>query len=161
MAYFISIAVLAATVAGFFLLARGQFRRPVKLQWLLGLLAALPLVLSSVMHFIRTAAFASIIPPGFPAPPLLVRISGVLEFAGAIGLTLPATRRAASTCLALMMIAVFPANVYAADRVVGGLHMPSVPVRAALQILYILFLLVAGWGIPVYSFPGRREQRSL
>jgi hypothetical protein len=31
---------------------------------------------------------------------------------------------------------------------VGGLHLPSVPVRLAMQVLYIVLLLVAGWGIP-------------
>jgi hypothetical protein len=45
------------------------------------------------------------------------------------------------------MIAIFPANVNAAGEVVGGLHMPSVPVRLAMQVVYILLLLMAGWGV--------------
>ena len=49
---------------------------------------------------------------------------------------------------ALLMIAVFPANVYAANKYVGGLHMPGVPVRLAMQVVYILLLLMAGWGVP-------------
>ena len=151
MVYFDCTAVLGFTVVGFFLLARGRFRRSVQLQWFLRVVVALPLLVSGVMHFTRTAVFASIVPPGFPAPSLLVRISGILELAGAVGLFLPAARRAASTCLAWMMVAIFPANVYAANRVVGGLHMPGVPVRAAMQVIYIVALLLAGWGIPVYS----------
>jgi hypothetical protein len=38
--------------------------------------------------------------------------------------------------------------VYAAGQYVGGLHMPSVPVRLAMQIIYIALLLMAGWGLP-------------
>ena len=53
------------------------------------------------------------------------------------------------------MIAIFPANVYAANQIVGGLHMPSVPVRLAMQVIYILLLLTAGWGVP------RRSQEIL
>ncbi len=155
MVYLACTAVLSLTVAGFFLLAEGRFRRMVKLQWLLCIAAALPLLLSGVMHFTRTAVFAGIVPPGFPAPFLLVRISGALELAGAVGLFLSTTRRAASTGLAAMMIAVFPANVYAANHLVDGLRMPGVPVRAAMQAVYILCLLVAGWGIPIYASSGR------
>ena len=75
-------------------------------------------------------------------------MSGVLELAGAVGLLLPAFTRLASACLAVLMIVIFPANVYAAGQSVGGLHMPSVPVRLAMQIIYIVLLLTAGWGLP-------------
>ena len=91
---------------------------------------------------------ATIIPPFFPYRPQLVLLSGVFEFAGAVGLLLPAFTRAASACLAVLMIAIFPANVYAANQSVGGLHMPSVPVRLAMQVIFILLLLIAGWGMP-------------
>jgi uncharacterized membrane protein len=91
---------------------------------------------------------ATIIPPFFPHRAQLVLLSGALELAGALGLLLPAFTRAASFCLALLMIAIFPANVYAANQSVGGLHMPSVPVRLAMQVVYIVLLLMAGWGIP-------------
>jgi uncharacterized membrane protein len=54
----------------------------------------------------------------------------------------------ASACLAVLMIVIFPANVYAANQTVGGLHMPSVQVRLAMQVIYIVLLLMAGWGVP-------------
>jgi uncharacterized membrane protein len=90
----------------------------------------------------------TIVPTFFPYRPQLILLSGVLELAGAVGLLLPAFTRAASACLAVLMIAIFPANVYAANQFVGGLHMPGVPVRLAMQVIYILLLLIAGWGIP-------------
>ena len=80
-----------------------------------------------------------------------------MELAGAIGLLLPSLCRAASACLALLMIAIFPANVYVANHVVGGMHMPGVPVRTAMQVVYIVLLLIAGWGLPSAN---RRSLRS-
>jgi uncharacterized membrane protein len=148
MVYWIASMMLAVTVAAFFVSARRGLSPFGWMQWALRVVAALPLLVSGLIHFTRTALLATIIPPFFPHRPLLVLLSGAMEIAGAIGLLLPAFTRAASVCLALMMIAIFPANVFAANQVVGGLHMPSVPVRLAMQVIYILLLLTAGWGIP-------------
>jgi uncharacterized membrane protein len=148
MVYSMSSAVLIGTVAAYFLWARRGLFSFGWIQWALRAIAALPLLASGLLHFTRTALLATIVPPFFPHRPQLILLSGVLEFAGAVGLLLPAFTRPASVCLALMMIAIFPANVYAANQVVGGLHMPSVPIRLAMQVIYILLLLIAGWGIP-------------
>jgi uncharacterized membrane protein len=148
MVYLITTATLIATVAAFFLWGRRGLSEFGWLQWVLRVIAVLPLLASGVLHFTRTALMASIIPPFFPDRPQLVLLTGVLEFAGAVGLLLPAFTLVASTCLAVFMIAIFPANVYAANQTVGGLHMPSVPIRLAMQVVYILLLLVAGWGVP-------------
>ena len=147
MAYGITTLILIVTVAAFFWWGREGLRPFGWLQWVLRAIVALPLLVSGVSHFSRTAVFASIIPPAFPHRELLVLLSGAMELAGAIGLLLPPITRAASTCLALLMIAIFPANVYAANRSVSGLHMPGVPARTAMQVVYIALLLVAGWGI--------------
>ena len=148
MVYFITTAILMATVAGFVLGARRGLSAFGWLQWVLRVLAALPLLASGVLHFTRTALMASMIPPVFPDHPRLVLLTGVFELAGAVGLLLPPFTRAASASLAVLMIVIFPANVVVAGQTIGGLHMPSVPVRLAMQVVYILLLLVAGWGIP-------------
>jgi uncharacterized membrane protein len=73
-------------------------------------------VLTGCSHFalpLRRDLIA-IVPPRLPAPGLLVTITGLLELLGAVGLLLPATRVAAAVCLLLLMLAMFPANVYAA-----------------------------------------------
>jgi uncharacterized membrane protein len=149
--YYITTAILVITVAVFFAWAQRGLAGFGWSQWVLRVLVALPLLASGPMHFARTALYASIIPPFFPYRPQLVLLSGVLELAGAIGLLLPFFQRAASVCLAILMIVIFPANVYAANQTVGNLHMPSIPVRTAMQVLYILLLLVAGWGLPKRS----------
>ncbi len=155
MVYSVTTAILIATVAAFFVWGRRGLSSFGGMQWVLRVVVALPLLVSGLLHFTRTALMATIIPPFFPYRPQLVLLSGVMELAGAVGLLLPAFTRAASACLAVLMIAIFPANVYAANQTVGGLHMPSVPVRLAMQVVYILLLLIAGWGIP------RRSKKTL
>ncbi|MBV9573294.1 MAG: DoxX family protein [Acidobacteriales bacterium] len=148
MRYAIPTVALSLTVAAFFAIARGEFAAFGKAQWVLRMAVALPLVVSSIGHFIRTDLFAHSVPPFFPFPAFLVVMTGVFEIAGAVGLLLPATSRWASSSLALLMIAVFPANVYIANERMGGLHMPGVAVRTAIQMIYITLLLLAGWGVP-------------
>ena len=147
MAYWLTTVLLILAVAAFVLWGRNGLRSFGWPQAALRVVAALPLLVSGIGHFARTAMFASIIPPVFPHREGLVLVSGVLEFAGGVGLLIPIFTRSASACLALFMIAIFPANVYAANRDIGGLHMPSVPVRLGMQIVYIWLLLIAGWGI--------------
>ena len=156
MRYVVPLIILCITVCLFFvpkLVSSGygyrEFGWP---QTCLRVLAALPLFLSGVvLHFLRPADTASIIPPGFSHPGLLVVVSGVLEIAGAIGLFLPTLRKLSGFLIAVMMIAIFPANIYAAGRIVGGMQMPGIPVRTAMQVVYILLVLISAYGLPVIS----------
>jgi uncharacterized membrane protein YphA (DoxX/SURF4 family) len=50
----------------------------------------------------------------FPRSDLIITATGILEILGAIGLMVPRTWRAAALCLVLLLVALFPANVYAA-----------------------------------------------
>ncbi len=148
MVYFITTVSLVITLALCVLVGRGGQASFGWKQWALRVVVALPLLASGPLHFIRTDLMASIIPPFFPYRPQFVLLTGVLELAGAIGMLLPRFTRLASASLAVLMIAIFPANVYGANQTVGGLHMPSVPVRLAMQVIYIVLLLMAGWGLP-------------
>jgi uncharacterized membrane protein len=147
--YFLCLGVLAAETALFFGLARGGFRSFGTVRRVLRILVVLPLLVSGTAHLIMPAAMAQIIPPVFPARTLLVVLSGIAELAGAAGLFFRGTERAVSLCLALLMIAIFPANIYVAGQTVHGMYMPSIPVRLLMQMLYILMILTAGWGRPV------------
>jgi hypothetical protein len=64
-------------------------------------------------------------PPVFPDPELLVTLTGVAEIAGTLGLPIP--RVAPATGLALLRVAVFPANADAARQAsaIGG--SPALP----------------------------------
>ncbi|RSM65185.1 DoxX family protein [Actinoplanes sp. ATCC 53533] len=102
---------------------------------------ALMFVLTGLAHFGlgRRAGLVAMVPPRLPRPELLVTVTGALELAGAAGLMLPATYRLAAACLALLMLAMFPANVYAARHHVDLAGKPAtpLPLRTALQVLYV------------------------
>jgi uncharacterized membrane protein len=83
------------------------------------LLSVLFLV-AGTMHLVAPQAYLRIVPPYLPAPFALVYISGAAEILGAIGLQIPATRRAAAWGLVALLIAVLPANIYMATA-----HLPA------------------------------------
>jgi len=87
------------------------------------------------------------VPPALPRPDLLVTFTGVLEILGAIGLLVPVTARAACISLVLLLLALFPANIHAARHhlAIAGRPVPSLPVRAAIQLVFIATLLGAVW----------------
>ena len=73
-------------------------------------------------HFVPTVArtMAAMIPPylrrvGLLSPMNLVYLTGVCELAGGLGLLTP-LRPVAAIALVVFLIAVFPANVYAAQH---------------------------------------------
>jgi uncharacterized membrane protein len=149
MEYAIPILLLVLTIAAFIGIARGNYASFGIPQVLLRILVALPLLISGiVLHFFRADLVAGIIPPVFPARVFLAVFTGILEVAGAIGLFLPLFRRPAAFCIALMMVAIIPANVYVAGKTIEGLTMPSITVRTAMQIVYVVLVLLAGYGIP-------------
>ena len=92
-------------------------------------------------HFVaRTREdLIAMVPGVFPKPALLVSLTGVLEGLGAVGLLIPATRGLAGLCLALLLVALLPANVSAARRGVPMRGRAPTPllVRIPMQILFV------------------------
>jgi uncharacterized membrane protein len=111
---------------------------------------AMMFVLTGLAHFGRTRRddLIAMVPPGLPRPDLLVTVTGVLELAGAVGLLIPATARWAAIGLALLMLAMFPANVSAARRglALGGKPVTRLAPRTALQVLFVGAATVAAIG---------------
>ena len=80
----------------------------------------------------------AIVPPRLPAPGSLVTITGLLELLGAVGLLLPVTRVAAAVCLLVLMLAMFPANVYAARMPNPPKSMTTqLPLRIAVEVVFL------------------------
>lgn len=77
------------------------------------LVLAVFFVLAGINHFLSPELYLSIMPPFFPAPLLLVNLSGVAEVIGGLAILIPALQRPAGWGLILLLVAVFPANVYA------------------------------------------------
>ena len=156
MNYAIPILLLVLTILVFFGLGRGGYRCFGVSQTVLRVIVALPLLVSGVLlHFFRVHATASIIPPAFPAHVFLALLTGVFEIAGAVGLFVPRFRRPAAFWIAVMMVAILPANVFAAGKVGEGIAMPGVVVRTAMQMVYIVLVLLAGYGVPGRSQSSR------
>lgn len=106
---------------------------------------ALTFLFTATAHFNRMKEdLVRMVPPSFPNPRALVFVTGLLEIAGAIGLLVPATRRLAATGLALLLVALFPANVSAARRglTLRGKPVTPLPTRLPIQLL---FLAAAVW----------------
>jgi uncharacterized membrane protein len=69
-------------------------------------------VLAGVNHFRVPQTYMQIMPPALPAPLALVYISGLAEIIGGLGVMDSKTRPWAGVWLLLLLIAVFPANIY-------------------------------------------------
>lgn len=89
----------------------------------------------------------AMMPPRIPIAQILISLTGILEIAGAILLLIPATAMAASTGLALMLLAMFPANIYAAHKklTLGGKPVTPIGARVIMQMLFLAAVLAAGW----------------
>jgi uncharacterized membrane protein len=101
--------------------------------------------LTGVAHFVPPLRgdLIAIVPPRLPAPGLLVSVTGVLEFLGVVGLLVPATRVAAAAYLLVLMVAMFPANVYAARMPNPPKSMTTqLPLRTAEEIVYLAAAVV-------------------
>ena len=115
-------------------------------------LLALVFVGAGVLHFVLTPYFVSIVPPSLPAPTWLVYISGICEILGGAGLLVPGVRRWAGIGLALLLLAVFPANVYMAlhPEAIDWLTAPAwaLWLRLPLQFVLIAWVLWAARSSP-------------
>ena len=107
------------------------------LRWALALMF---LVTASGHWGSRRADLIAMVPPALPSPELLVTLTGILEIAGAAGLMIPRTSRLAAACLAVMLVAMFPANIYAARQglSIGGRPVTALPLRTVVQIGLVL-----------------------
>jgi uncharacterized membrane protein len=128
-------AIAAARVAGWLFV-------PALDDWAAATRAGLAVMFAftGASHFARTRQdFIRMVPPRLPAPALLVTATGLAQLAGAVGLVLPGYHRTAAVGLIVLLIAMFPANVYAATTphtIAGRPHTP-LPFRAALQVMWI------------------------
>jgi len=70
-------------------------------------------------------------------------LTGILEILGAIGLLIPHVRTAAGICLAILFVAMFPANMNAARKKVPLRGKPATPLwlRLPMQVLFIALAL--------------------
>jgi uncharacterized membrane protein len=107
-------------------------------------------LLGGIAHFTLTDAFMRIVPPAIPWPRAAVLVSGVFELLGAIGILIPATRRAAGVGLFLLTIAVTPANIYMLQHAeLFAVARWALIARLLFQGVLLAIILWSTWNTPL------------
>jgi uncharacterized membrane protein len=101
------------------------------------------LLFTGSSHFSSTKDdFVAMLPEPVPKDVRVIYLTGLAEIAGAIGLLIPNTRRAAGLALVVQLAAMFPANVNAARKGISFRGKPPTPLwlRAPMQLLYVALI---------------------
>jgi len=100
-------------------------------------------IVAGVMHFVRPDFYLKIMPPYLPLHLELVYLSGVFEIALGAMLLVKRLAPLASWGLILLLIAIFPANIYAYQ------HQDLIPASSLLHLLRLplqaVLILWAYW----------------
>ena len=118
--------------------------------WVFGLrgaLAAMFLLTASAHWGRRRPDLVRMVPPRFPRPELLVTLTGLAELTGALGLLWPPLAPWAAAGLAVLLVALFPANVHAsrARLTIGGRPVTPLAPRLLMQLVFLAAVLAAGF----------------
>jgi uncharacterized membrane protein len=104
-------------------------------------LIAFSFVFIGVTHFISPSFFINIMPPSLPCHIELVYLSGFFEISLGALLVFNKTRKLAGWGLILLLIAVFPANIYLAQSTEAqqalGISETMAIVRLPFQLVFI------------------------
>lgn len=102
---------------------------------------------AGINHFINPRLYMRIIPRVLPNPELINWASGLAEIILAIGLVIPATRIYSAWGIIILLILVFPANIYHLTSSTPGVGLPTwiLWLRLPMQGLLI-------WWAWVYTF---------
>ena len=105
---------------------------------------ALFFIVAGITHLIMPAPYLAIMPPYIPWPAEMVALSGIAEILGGVGVLFRSTRRAAGWWLIALLIAVFPANIYATSSgmVIDGHNLPAWMLWARLPLQLLLMIWV-------------------
>lgn len=114
-------------------------------------------MLTGLNHFSNPDLYVSIIPPYLPLRHELSYIAGFFEILGALGLLFAKTRKLSGYGLILLLIAIFPANIYMAlDPEAFPHYSPSyIYFRLPLQLVFIAWVY---WATLRVKAIGRYEE---
>lgn len=109
-------------------------------QYLFGIL----FILAGFNHFRVPRLYQKIIPPSFGNVKVLNTIAGFFEVILGVGLLIPQTQIFAAWGLVLLLIAVFPANLYMYNYEKASLKLSKTArlIRLPLQLVLILWALM-------------------
>lgn len=126
------------------------------LLWLMAVL----FVVAGLNHFRDPGFYLVMMPPQLPLPLELIYLSGVLEVLGGLLVLAPPLRRPVGWGLIALLLAVFPANIYAAVAQVqppGGHVAPLLLwLRLPFQAVFIAWVYCAALYKPGAAAPADR-----
>jgi len=97
-------------------------------------------ILAGINHFIQPKFYLRIMPPALPYPKLLNQVSGLAEIVLGILLLVPQFSQLAAWGIILLLVAVFPANVYHLMARGAGMKVP----------IWMLWLRLPMQGVLIY-----------
>lgn len=106
-------------------------------------LVGVVMIVAGVFHFVAPEAYLQIMPDYLPWHLELVYISGVFEIAGGVGLFVPKLRPLAGWGIILLLLAVWPANIYQATEGIGEISPIVAWVRVVLQpfLMWLVYVV--------------------
>ncbi len=127
------------------------------LRQVLRFLLAVGFVMAGLNHFRDPGFYLVMMPPALPWHLPLIYISGVCEIIGGLLVLVPATRRLAGWGLIALLLAVFPANIYAA---IAHVQLPGPPIAPSLLWLRLPFqaVFIAWVYFTTLSTPTARQE---
>ena len=115
-------------------------------KYILIIISSIFYVLVGIKHFIDPNFFLAIVPPYLPYHLELVYISGLFEILFGVMILFPKYRYWGSVGLILLLIAVFPANIYLFQSVEAQKAIGSTQEIATWRLpVQGIFILVAYW----------------
>lgn len=109
------------------------------------ILMSLLYVGAGINHLIQPETYLRIMPPYLPEPLFLVYASGIIEIALGLMLWVYGLRRWAAWGIILLLVAVFPANIYMAELGGEAFGLPEWVVIARLPLQGLLIYWAYWW----------------
>ena len=113
-------------------------------KYILIIISSVFYVIVGIKHFIDPNYFLAIVPPFLPYQLELVYVSGFFEILFGIMILIPKYRYLGSIGLILLLVAVFPANIYLAQTNGVAMNISATIAWARLPIQFI-FIGIAYW----------------
>lgn len=99
-------------------------------------------IFAGFMHFVRPKMFLKIIPPFFPRPEILNLLVGLFEIIFGLGLLFEKSRSIAAIGIILLLLAVFPANIYMYQKGAKGIPKWALLLRLPMQFALIAWAYI-------------------
>ena len=132
-------------------------------RFIIRILLGVLFLTAGTLHLCRASLFVQIMPPWIPFHHACVIISGVCELLGGVGLLIPGRRIqiASGWFLTLLLVAIFPANIYMTlDHVpVNGKEISPFLLWARLSVQPVLIVAVL-WVTRAWSEICKKEVKS-